>query len=258
MNIEFFDTHCHIDDECFNEDRNKVLRRMTEMNVAYAAVVGSDIATSHSAVRFAEDHDNFYAVVGIHPHEAKHFVNKDIHTLSNMIACDKVVAIGEIGLDYYYDHSLRSEQKNVCEKLVQFAFEKKIPVVYHIRDAHNDMISIMKAQNGALSGGIIHCFSGSKEQAKIYLDLGYYISFAGPVTFKKAPKLIDVARYVPLDRLLIETDSPYLSPEPKRGRRNEPGYVRYVAEKLADTKCVSLEKFAQMTTENAKRVYQIR
>lgn len=171
---------------------------------------------------------------------------------------EKVVAIGEIGLDYYYDLSPRETQMTVCEAQMELAWELSLPVAYHIRDAHQNMLDIMKRHKKHLTGGIIHCFSGSWEIAKEYLKLGYFISFAGPVTFKKAPKLQEAAVNVPLDRILIETDSPYLSPEPVRGRRNEPTNVRYVAEKIAALREIPLEAFAQITMQNALNAYSIK
>jgi len=168
------------------------------------------------------------------------------------------VALGEIGLDYYYDLSPRDVQIDVCEKQMELAWQLNVPVAYHVRDAHQDMIDLLKRHKGKLTGGIIHCFSGSWEIAKEYLKLGYYISFAGPVTFKKAPKLQEAAINVPRERLLVETDSPYLAPEPVRGRRNEPGNVYYVAEKIASLRGESLEELAAYTTRNAMDVYGIR
>lgn len=255
--IELFDSHCHVDEEKFDTDREDVLMRMAEAGVTRYAVIGSDMATSRHAADFAAAHPQCYAAVGIHPHEAKGFVLEDLQTLKKWTQEEKVVAIGEIGLDYYYDLSPREVQLDVCRQQMELAWELSLPVAYHVRDAHQDMLDLMKQHRTHLTGGIIHCFSGSWEIAKEYLKLGYYISFAGPVTFKKAPKLQEAAVNVPLDRLLIETDSPYLAPEPVRGRRNEPTNVRYVAEKIAALRGISLEELAQATTSNAMAVYRI-
>lgn len=255
--IELFDSHCHVDEEKFDTDREDVLMRMAEAGVTRYAVIGSDMATSRHAADFAAAHPQCYAAVGIHPHEAKGFVPEDLQTLKKWTQEEKVVAIGEIGLDYYYDLSPREVQLDVCRQQMELAWELSLPVAYHVRDAHQDMLDLMKQHRAHLTGGIIHCFSGSWEIAKEYLKLGYYISFAGPVTFKKAPKLQEAAVNVPLDRLLIETDSPYLAPEPVRGRRNEPTNVRYVAEKIAALRGISLEELAQATTSNAMAVYRI-
>ena len=255
--ITLFDSHCHVDEPRFDEDRDEALARMRECGVSHYAVIGSDMASSRHSADFAAAHEGCYAAVGIHPHEAKTMQPSDLDLLAAWLKEDKVVAIGEIGLDYYYDLSPRDVQARVCEEQMELAYSLDVPVCYHIRDAHADMIELMKRHKGRLSGGIIHCFSGSWEIAKEYLKLGYYISFAGPVTFKKAPKLQEAALNVPRDRLLIETDSPYLAPEPVRGRRNEPANVRYVAEKIAALRGESLEDVASYTTQNAMRVYRI-
>ncbi len=252
-----FDTHCHIDDERFDEDRSEALARMAEAGVRNAVIVGSDMPSSANAITFAKAHPAFYAGVGIHPHEAKHFKQEDIEILRLWLREKKVVALGEIGLDYYYDHSPREVQRYVCMAQIQLAYEEKMPVIFHVRDAHGDMLDMFKNRKESLPEGIIHCFSGSWESAKEYLRLGFYISFAGPVTFKKAPNLWETATNMPIDRLLIETDSPYMAPEPKRGRRNEPAFVAYVAQKIAALRNMDVEELAAITTENAKRIYHI-
>ena len=254
---EWFDSHCHVDEEQFNEDREAVLARMREHGITRYAVIGSDMATSRRAVDFCAAHDGAYAVGGIHPHEAKGFREEDQDEIRGWYRSGKIRAIGEIGLDYYYDLSPRETQRAVCIRQMELAWEIGAPVAYHIRDAHGEMLEIMKSMKQKLTGGIIHCFSGSAEMAKEYLKLGYYISFAGPLTFKKAPKLQETARIVPKDRLLIETDSPYMAPEPVRGRRNEPANVRYVGMKLAEIRGESAEEVAAYTTENAMRVYGV-
>lgn len=256
--MELFDSHCHVDEPKFDTDRDEALARMLERGVTRYAVIGSDMASSRHAADFAAAHAGCYAAVGIHPHEAKTMKDGDLDLLAQWLKEDKVVALGEIGLDYYYDLSPREVQMAVCEQQMELAWELNVPVAYHVRDAHQDMIDLMKRHKGKLTGGIIHCFSGSWEIAKEYLKLGYYISFAGPVTFKKAPKLQEAAINVPRERLLVETDSPYLAPEPVRGRRNEPGNVYYVAEKIAALRGESLEELAAYTTRNAMDVYRIK
>jgi len=254
---EWFDSHCHVDEEQFNEDRDTVLARMREHGITRFAVIGSDMETSRRAIAFAEAHDGAIAVGGIHPHEAKGFREEDCEEIARWWKEGKIRAIGEIGLDYYYDLSPREIQRAVCIRQMELAYELGAPVAYHIRDAHGEMIEIMRGMKSKLTGGIIHCFSGSAESAKEYLRLGYYISFAGPLTFKKAPKLQETAKLIPKDRLLIETDSPYMAPEPVRGRRNEPTNVRYVGMKLAELRGETAEEVAAYTTENAMRVYGI-
>ena len=256
--MELFDSHCHVDDRKFDADRDEALARMLQRGVTRYAVIGSDMESSRHAADFAAAHAGCYAAVGIHPHEAKTMQDGDLDLLAAWLKEDKVVALGEIGLDYYYDLSPRDVQIDVCEKQMELAWQLNVPVAYHVRDAHQDMLDLLKRHKGKLTGGIIHCFSGSWEIAKEYLKLGYYISFAGPVTFKKAPKLQEAAINVPRERLLVETDSPYLAPEPVRGRRNEPGNVYYVAEKIAALRGESLEELAAYTTKNAMDVYRIK
>ena len=256
--MELFDSHCHMIDHKFDTDRDDAIARMLEKGVTRYAEIGTDMESSRQVADFAACHKGCYAVVGIHPHEAKTMKDGDLDLLAAWLKEEKVVALGEIGLDYYYDFSPREVQIDVCEKQMELAWQLNVPVAYHVRDAHQDMLDLMKRHKGKLSGGIIHCFSGSWEIAKEYLKMGFYISFAGPVTFKKAPKLQEAAMNVPLDRLLIETDSPYLSPEPMRGRRNEPTHVRFVAEKIAALRGIPVEELAAATTKNAMDVYRIK
>ena len=255
--MTLFDSHCHVNEERFDEDREAVLQRMREAGVVRYAVIGSDMATSEAAAEYAAVHEGCWAAVGIHPHEAKSYQEGDLERLTALLSRPKVTAIGEIGLDYHYDLSPRDVQKDVCVLQMELAYRLNVPVAYHVREAHQDMLDLMKAQKGRLSGGIIHCFSGSWEIAKEYLKLGYYISFAGPVTFKKAPRLAEAVTQVPRDRLLIETDSPYMAPEPVRGTRNEPANVRYVCEKIAALRGEAAEEVAAYTTANALAAYRI-
>jgi len=253
-----FDTHCHIDDPRFDEDRAEALARMAENGIHQAVIVGSDMPSSQSAVEFAKAHEGFYAAVGVHPHEAKTFKMDDLDTIDQWFKNEpKVVALGEIGLDYYYDLSPREVQREVFMTQLNWAYENDKPVIFHIRDAHGDILDLLRSRKGKLPSGIIHCFSGSWECAKEYMKMGFYISFAGPVTFKKAPSLWETAMNMPLDRMLVETDSPYLTPVPFRGKRNEPAYVRFVAEKLAELRQIPVEEVRRITTENARRVYRL-
>ncbi len=255
--MELFDSHCHVDEEKFDEDREAVLQRMLQNGVTRYAVIGSDMRTSEHAVAFAADHPGAVAVAGIHPHEAKEFRKNDPDQLRAWFLSGQAKAIGEIGLDYYYDLSPRETQMEVCRIQMELAWEIGAPVAFHIRDAHQDMLNLMKDMKSHLTPGIIHCFSGSAEIAREYLKLGYMISFAGPVTFKKAPKLQETARIVPRDRLLIETDSPYLAPEPVRGRRNEPANVLYIAQKIAEIRGETTEDVAAYTMKNAMELYRV-
>ena len=255
--MEWFDSHCHVDEEAFDSDREEALDRMAKHGITRYAVIGSDMETSRRAIRFAREHAGAVAVGGIHPHEAKGFREEDLAEIADWFRKGKICAIGEIGLDFYYDHSPRDIQRDVCIRQMELAWELGAPVAYHIRDAHAEMLEIMKSMKAKLTGGIIHCFSGSPEMAKEYLKLGYYISFAGPLTFKKAPRLQEACRLVPRERLLVETDSPYMAPEPVRGRRNEPANVRYVGLKMAELRSEAPEEVAAYTMENAMKVYRL-
>lgn len=253
--MRLFDSHCHLDDEKFDADRETVLARLREAGVQKCVTVGSDIASSRRCLSLAQAHDFVYAAAGVHPHEAAK-AGDYLDDLAALLHEDKVVALGEIGLDYYYDFSPRDTQKAVMLEQMALALALDKPCIFHIRDAHGDMIDLFRAQK-TLPRGIIHCFSGSAETAKEYLRMGFYISFAGAVTFKNARGLIDAALAVPIDRLLIETDSPYLSPEPLRGRRNEPANVRFTLKKLAQIKSIAPETLAETTYQNACKLYGV-
>lgn len=250
------DTHCHLDDEKFDDDREAAYGRAMDAGVDFLVDVGSDLSSSRAALEFAQTHARAYAACGVHPHEAKDAPQDYLEQLEGLLKQDKVVALGEIGLDYYYDYSPRETQKHVMLEQMALALRVDKPAIFHIRDAHGDMAALFAAQK-KLPRGVIHCFSGSAQMAQQYVKWGFYISFAGPLTFKKAPQLCAAAQSVPMDRLLIETDSPYLSPEPLRGRRNEPKNVQFVCEKLAQLKGVSAEEMAWVTHQNARAIYGV-
>ena len=252
----FFDSHAHFDDKRFDCDRDEILLSMARNGISNIVNIGADIESSKSTVKLAEKYDFIYAAVGVHPHDVKDMNEGMLSGIAELSRNKKVVAIGEIGLDYYYDNSPRDTQKYWFEKQMELAYELKLPVVIHSRDATEDTIKI--CSENKIHGGIIHCFSGSVESAKIFLDLGYHISFAGPVTFKNARNLPEVAKIVPEDRLLIETDCPYMAPEPHRGERNSSIFVRHVAEKLAEIRGVSVEHIANITSDNARKLFNIK
>ncbi len=251
-----FDTHAHLNDKRFDEDRHTLIQSLKENGVAAYCEIAYDMPSSFVACELAEMYDYVYAVVGVHPHDAKDITEEDLPKLKELLARDKVVALGEIGLDYYYDNSERDVQRYWFERMLNLAKEVRMPIVVHTRDAMEDTINILK-EHGT-GDGIIHCYSGSKESVKILLDMGYYISFAGPCTFKNANSILEVIKYVPEDRILIETDSPYLAPVPYRGKRNSPINVAEVARKVAELKGKTFEEIAQITMANAKRVYRIK
>ena len=254
---EWFDSHCHLENERFADNLPDVLSRMADAQVRKCILAGSDRDTSRKIVQLAAEIPGVYGAVGFHPHEARTWQSSDPALLEAWLKEERIVAIGEIGLDYYYDHSPRDMQQAVFEEQLRFAYEHHAPTIFHVRDAHGDMIDILRAQSGKLPAGVLHCYSGSVESAKIYLDMGFYLSFAGPVTFKNAKQLVDVAAYCPADRLLVETDSPYLAPEPMRGKRNEPAFVRFVGQRVAEIRGVAPEELMALATENTCRLFGI-
>ena len=249
----YFDTHTHLDDDKFNEDREEVIEHIRKNGVSLAVNVGSGIAESKSSIALAERYDFIYAAVGVHPGNTGNMTDLDLEKLRQMAKHDRVVAIGEIGLDYYYDEPERDVQKIWFQKQLALAKELDMPYIVHDREAHADTLDIIK-QVG-YTKGVMHCYSGSVEMAKILLDMGFYISIAGQVTFKNAPRLQEVAKFVPVDRLLIETDSPYLTPAPFRGQRNNSANVAYTCAKIAELKGMDSKMLAAITLENGKKFY---
>lgn len=252
----FIDTHAHLDDEKFQDDLIEVLARAKEARVQYIVNVGYDLLSSQKSVELAKTYPHIYAVVGLHPHDAKEAEEDTYKQLLELAKEEKVVALGEMGLDYYWDNSPRDVQQQVFRRQINLAKELKLPIVVHDRDAHGDIIQILREEKAEEVGGVLHCFSGSWEMAETCLKMGFYISFAGPLTFNNARKLTEIAQKVPLDRILTETDSPYLTPHPFRGKRNEPARVVLVAEKLAALRNEELEKIGEITVENARKVFR--
>lgn len=252
-----FDTHAHLDDDRFDEDRKKVIEQCKLEGVELIMNAASDVPTSLKAIALAEEYDFIYAAVGVHPHEAKSMNQNTLKVLGELASNPKVKAIGEIGLDYHYDFSPRDMQKQCFMEQIDLAKQLKLPIIVHDRESHGDIMDIFKKMNVCGMGGVLHSFSGSAEMAKECLKLGFYLSISGSVTFKNNVKTVEAVREIPLDMLLIETDSPYLTPVPHRGERNYPGYVRHVAEKIADIKGISLEEVVNKTLENGKRFFNI-
>ncbi len=252
-----FDSHAHLDDGRFENDIDDILKRAKENGVDYILNPGANLNTSIRAVNLAEKYDMIYAAVGVHPHDVKDMDKDTIEILRALSKREKVVAIGEIGLDFYYDHSPRDDQRRWFKEQIKLAKEVSLPIIIHDRDAHGEIFDILKENKAGDMGCVMHCYSGSVELAREYIKMGVYISLAGPVTFKNAKKTYEVAKEIPLEWLLVETDSPYLTPMPYRGKRNEPAYVRFVAEKIAEAKGVSLEEVARVTTSNTKKLFNI-
>jgi len=255
------DTHTHLDDARYNDDREAMIARAREAGVDTFITIGCDLATSQSAVALADQHAFVYASIGVHPHEVKHVQDTWYDEFRRLARNRKVVAYGEIGLDYHYNHSSPKEQRDRFREQIQLAHELRLPIIIHTREADTDTVAILREERASEIGGVFHCFSGNAALAQDALDLGFYLSFSGILTFQNATALRDIAKTVPLDRLLIETDCPYLTPVPHRGKRNEPAYVTHVAAQLAtiraDETGMDAHTIALATTRNAKRLFKI-
>ncbi|WP_455675993.1 TatD family hydrolase [Pradoshia sp.] len=252
-----FDTHVHLNDDQFNDDLEEVIERARLNGVGRVVVVGFDEKTIKRAIELIDAYDFMYAAIGWHPVDAIDLTDDYLEWIEELTAHPKVVAIGEIGLDYHWDKSPKDVQQVVFRRQIQLAKRLDLPIIIHNREATEDVVTILEEEGAKEVGGIMHCFSGSPETAKRCLDMNFYISLGGPVTFKNAVKPKEVAKEVPLDRLLIETDCPYLAPHPFRGKRNEPSYVKLVAEQIAALKEISFDEVAKATTENANRLFRI-
>ena len=252
-----FDTHAHMDDHAFDEDRQNLLQTLPENGIGLLMNPGCSLASSKNAVALAQEYDYIYAAVGSHP-DAADEVNEEVleeYRKLCKLHPDKIKAIGEIGLDYHYEDIPRQLQKKAFIAQMELARELDLPVIVHERDAHEDGLAIIKAFPEVK--GVFHCFSGSAELARQLTDLGWYIGFTGVLTFKNARRAIEAAQAIPLDRIVIETDCPYMSPEPFRGRRNDPSRVYRMAEKLAEIRGITVEDAQRITMENGKRLYRI-
>lgn len=252
-----FDTHVHLNARQFKEDVEEVIARAYNNGVKQMVVVGFDDETIPLAIDIAEKHENIYAAVGWHPVDAIDYKEDHLGMLEKLSDHEKVVALGEMGLDYHWDTSPKDVQENVFRKQIQLARRVHMPIIIHNREATSDVIRILQDENAKDIGGIMHCFSGNITEMKACLDMNFYISLGGPVTFKNAKEVKELAKLIPLDRLLIETDAPYLAPHPYRGKRNEPAYVTLVAEQIATLREMEYEELCHITTENAKEVFRI-
>ena len=253
-----FDTHVHLYADQFIEDREETINRALEAGVTKMVVVGFDEETIRLAIEIAETYDFIYAAVGWHPVDAIDYKESHLEWLEELTKHEKVVALGEMGLDYYWDTSPKDIQADVFRKQIHLAKKVNMPIIIHNREATADIIKILQEENAAEVGGIMHCYSATREELQACLEMNFYISLAGPVTFKNAKEVKEVAKVVPLDRLLIETDAPYLAPHPYRGKRNEPAYVKLVAEEIARLREMSLEDVSRITTENALKIFRLK
>ncbi len=252
-----FDTHAHYDDEAFDEDRGVLLGGMPEKGVDYIVDVGASMESCRKVLALTEEYPFIYGAVGVHPSETENLTEGDIQWLKEKAADSKVVAIGEIGLDYHWPTPDREIQKKWFERQLALARETDLPVIIHSRDAAKDTLDILKDWQGQKTKGVIHCFAYTKETAREYLDMDYYFGIGGVLTFKNARRLLEAAEYLPLERILLETDCPYLAPEPYRGRRNQSAYIDLVAERLAQIKGITKEKVLAQTLQNGLDFYSI-
>ena len=255
--MELFDSHAHLNNEKFAEESHETVLRAEANQVSYILNVGWDIESSKKAVELAQKYPNQYAAVGIHPHDADTYNPEAEKILEHLAANKKVVAIGETGLDYYRNLSPREVQQEAFKKHISLAKKLNKPLIIHDRDAHQHIMEILKKERASEVGVVLHCFSGSPQMALECVRMGWHISLAGPVTYPNAVKPVQVAQVVPIEKLFIETDCPYLSPQAVRGKRNEPAHVKYVAEKIAQIRKKSIEEIAYHTTENAKRFFRV-
>ncbi len=252
------DTHAHLDHERFKGDVDQVIERAKLAQVQSIITVGADLASSRQAVEFARRYPDVIATVGVHPHDADSVSDSVLNEIAILAQDEGVVAIGEIGLDYHYDFSPRDVQRRVFAIQISLARELELPIVVHVREAYQDVMSILKSEHAEDVGGIVHCFSGDREAAKDCLDMGFYISVGGILTFANSQELREIIRGLPMDRILLETDAPYLTPVPYRGKRNEPAYVVHVAEALANLKGITFDEVAETTTLNACKLFGLR
>ncbi len=252
-----FDTHAHLNLPQFADDLDDVIERAKRAGVSEIVVVGFDEKTIERALELVDRYSCLYAAIGYHPVDAIEMKDEHLSMLERLSSHPKVVALGEMGLDYHWDKSPKDVQKDVFRKQIRLAKKVNMPIIIHNRNADDDVIQILEEERADTVGGIMHCFSGDVEMAKRCLEMNFYISLGGPVTFKNAHVPKEVAAYVPLDRLLIETDCPYLAPHPHRGKRNEPAYVKLVAETIAEIKGIDLDELAAITTANAKKIFRI-
>lgn len=252
-----FDTHAHYDDDAFEGDREQLLKNLKNSGIEGVVNVGASIQTTKNTLELIKKYPFVYGAVGVHPNETAELNEDLLNWLKNVSRTEKVVAIGEIGLDYYWDEPDREIQKHWFVRQMDAARETGLPVIIHSRDAAADTLDLMKAQNARDLGGVIHCFSYGKEMAREYLDMGFYLGIGGVLTFPNAKKLKEVVEYMPMEQLVLETDCPYLSPVPNRGKRNSSLNLPYVVGAISQMKGISAEEVIEITSRNAKRLYRI-
>ena len=251
----YFDSHAHLDDHAFDNDREALLAALPGKSVDSVLIPGCDLQSSRAAAEIAEAHEGIWFAAGWHPQESATWSEEAFTELEELFVRRKCCAVGEIGLDYYWDTERKEEQKQMLHVQLSFAAERNLPVIIHDREAHGDILEIVRQYSGL--SGVFHCFSGSMEMAEMLLKMGWYLGFDGPVTYKNAKKVMGVLQICPMERILIETDSPYLPPVPLQGQRNDPGNLCFICQKIAEIKGVTLEEAAQATSKNARQLFGI-
>lgn len=251
------DSHAHLDSDQFKEDLDNVMKKIEGSGVELVINPGANMESSRKIVELVKKYSILYGAVGVHPHDTEKMKLEDLNEIKNLAKEEKIVAIGEIGLDYYYDHSPREVQKEMFIEQIKIAKELKLPIIVHEREAAKDVFDIIKEEKDANLTGVIHCFSGSLEMALEYIKLGFYISFGGPVTFKNAKKPKEVVAKIPMDKLLVETDSPYLTPTPYRGKRNDSSYLKYIVEEIAKLRDIEYDLLVKSTNKNTRKLFNI-
>lgn len=254
--MKLIDTHAHLNDSKFESDIDEVVARANAAGVGRIIVCGYDLESSRAAVELASRFDCVFATVGVHPHDAKHYDSDTEAAIVELSHAERVLAIGEIGLDFHYDFSPRARQMAAFEAQIELAYTLSLPIVVHSRESNDEALEVLKERARNIIGCVFHCFSGDEDFARRVLDMGFYIGVDGPVTYKASEKLRRVIELCPMDRLLVETDCPYLTPIPHRGKRNEPAYVRYVAEEVARVKGVTIEEVAEATSRNTRCLFR--
>ncbi|MBP3506816.1 MAG: TatD family hydrolase [Lachnospiraceae bacterium] len=253
-----FDTHAHYDDEAFDEDREALLNRMQAGGIGRIVNIGANMRTSEMTVELTKQYDFIYGAVGVHPNDVGEMKEEDLQRLCQWSGLERIVAIGEIGLDYHYDEPERTIQFQWFEAQMELARQVQLPIVVHSRDAAKDTVDLMKACHAEEIGGVVHCYSYTKELAREFLNMDYYFGVGGVLTFPNAKKLKEAVEYIPLEKIVLETDCPYLAPVPNRGKRNSSLNLPYVAEVLAEIKGLPVEEIEAVTFENGKRLYRMR
>jgi len=253
----YFESHAHYDDERFDDDRDELLSSFPEEGIETVINSSSDISSSKASIALADKYPFFYASVGVHPHEVGKMSEEDIETLKKLSKHPKVVAVGEIGLDYYWEEPAHDIQKKWFEAQMDLARQVKLPLIIHSRDAAKDTLDMMKAAKAGDIGGVVHCFSYTREMAREYLNMGFFLGIGGVLTFNNARKLKEVVEYIPLESIVLETDCPYLAPVPNRGKRNSSLNLPYVVEAVSQLKGVDPETVVKVTWENGKRLYRL-